>query len=111
MPMTVVTTRDVVPRFRGFLASCMLEIAPGVYTASRMNRAVRERVWAVLVDWYGSLGGGSIVMVWADGKAPSGQGLAVLGVPPVTIEDVGGVLLTHRLRGSGERAETPPDAL
>ena len=32
MPMCVIVTRDVPARFRGFLASCMLEIAPGVYT-------------------------------------------------------------------------------
>ena len=28
MPMTVVVTRDVEPRYRGYLASVMLEIAP-----------------------------------------------------------------------------------
>ncbi|MEL6317336.1 MAG: type I-E CRISPR-associated endoribonuclease Cas2e, partial [Pseudomonadota bacterium] len=33
MPMTVIVTRDVAPRIRGFLASLALEIAPGVYTA------------------------------------------------------------------------------
>ncbi|TVR13365.1 MAG: type I-E CRISPR-associated endoribonuclease Cas2, partial [Planctomycetota bacterium] len=30
MPMTIVVTNDVADRYRGFLASCMLEIAPGV---------------------------------------------------------------------------------
>ena len=35
--MVVIVTRDVADRFRGFLASCMLEIAPGVYTAPRMS--------------------------------------------------------------------------
>ena len=34
MPMTVVVTRDVEPRYRGFLASAMLEIAPGVYVSA-----------------------------------------------------------------------------
>ena len=29
MPMTVVVTRDVEARYRGFLTSIMLEIAPG----------------------------------------------------------------------------------
>ena len=33
MPMTVVVTRDVEARYRGFLASAMLEIAPGVYVS------------------------------------------------------------------------------
>ena len=62
--MVVVVTRDVADRYRGFLASAMLEIAPGVYTAPRMSKGVRERVWAVLADWFGALGGGSIVMTW-----------------------------------------------
>ena len=42
--MTVVVTRNVPGRYRGFLASCMLEVAPGVYTNPGMTRAVRERV-------------------------------------------------------------------
>ena len=51
MPMTVVVTNNVPNRFRGFLASCMCEIAPGGYTAPRLTKAVRERVWAVLESW------------------------------------------------------------
>ena len=45
MPMCVIVTRDVPSRFRGFLGSCMLEIAPGVYTQPDMSAAVRERAW------------------------------------------------------------------
>ena len=52
MPMCVIVTRDVPARFRGFLASCMLEIAPGVYTQPDMSVSVRERVWTVLSDWW-----------------------------------------------------------
>jgi CRISPR-associated protein Cas2 len=59
--MTVLVTRDLAPRFRGFLASCMLEVAPGVYTSPKMTRAVRERVWQVIQDWFAELGGGSEV--------------------------------------------------
>ena len=44
MPMTVLVTRNAPMRYRGFLASCMLELAAGVYTSPRMTRAVRERV-------------------------------------------------------------------
>ena len=36
----------------GFLASCMLEIAPGVYTQPDMSVSVRERVWTVLSGWW-----------------------------------------------------------
>src|SRR5271166_2557028 len=62
MTMTVVVTRNVAPRFRGFLASVMLEIAPGVYTAPRMTKAVRERVWAALGEWFdaGATVGGAL---------------------------------------------------
>lgn len=79
--MVVVVTRDVPLRFRGFLASCMLEIAPGVYTAPRMTRGVRERVWTVLEEWHTALKKGSVVMTWRDKKAPGGQQVQVLGLP------------------------------
>ncbi len=66
MPLCVVVTRDVEDRYRGFLGSAMLELAPGVYAYPRMSAGVRDRVWTVLSDWYGQLGRGSIVMTWAD---------------------------------------------
>lgn len=94
--MMVVVTRNVVERFRGFLASCMLEIAPGVYTAPRMNAAVRKRVWLVMEEWFGQLGGGAIIMVWRDPKIPSGQMVQILGEPPVELVDVDGVTLSRR---------------
>jgi CRISPR-associated protein Cas2 len=91
--MVVIVTRDVAERIRGFLASCMLEIAPGVYTAPRMNPGVRERVWVVLTEWFVATAGGSIVMTWQDGSQPSGQGVRNLGTPPVTITEMDGVFL------------------
>ncbi|MBF8271505.1 MAG: cas2 [Magnetococcales bacterium] len=94
--MTVVTTREVAPRFRGFLASCMLEIAPGVYVGPRINVAVRERIWKVLEVWFGQLGGGSVVMVWRDPKAVAGLQVRTLGSTPVELVDVGGVILSKR---------------
>ena len=71
--MTVVVTVNVQGRYRGFLASAMLEIAPGVYTAPMMTAGIRERVWEVLVRWHAELGQGSIVMTWRD---PGGSGRA-----------------------------------
>ncbi len=98
--MTVIVTRNVADRFRGFLASCMLEIVPGVYTSARMSKAVRTRVWRVLSEWFEELEGSSITMIWTDRKAASGQGVEILGAPPVDIIDADGVLLTFR-RGRG----------
>lgn len=104
MPMTVVVTVDVEPRFRGFLASCMLEIAPGVYTSPRMSRSVRSRVWDVLTDWFFELGGGGIVMTWRDTTLPGGQGLAFLGNPPRELHDADGIFLARR------ELPSPPEA-
>ena len=96
--MVVVVTTNVADRFRGFLASCMLEIAPGVYTAPRMSKAVRERVWTVMGDWHGQLGGGSILMTWRDAGEPCGQGIRTLGLPARTFVELDGGLVTTMTR-------------
>ena len=96
MPMTVIVTRDVAPRFRGFLASCMLEIAPGVYTAPDMTAGVRQRVVTVLRDWFGELGGGGIVITWRDKSSPGGQAVETLGDAPKTIIDHEGLHIVKR---------------
>ena len=82
MPLAVVVTRDVADRFRGFLASVMLEVAPAVYISPRMTKGVRERVWTVLADWHAAEPRGSVVMVWRDNNQTGGVGLAHLGSPP-----------------------------
>ena len=69
MPMTVIVTRDVPMRTRGFLSSVAPEPAPGFYTAGHMTKGVRERVWSVVSDWHPATGEGSIVMVWRDDTA------------------------------------------
>jgi CRISPR-associated protein Cas2 len=95
MSMTVVVTRNVAARFRGFLASCMLEIAPGVYTAPHLTRGVRERVWNVCCDWFGEINEGSIVMTWRDESLPGSQGILTLGTPPKELCDHEGVVLAR----------------
>ena len=97
MPMCVVVTRDVPARFRGFLSSCMLEIAPGVYTQPDMSAGVRERVWSVLDDWWAAYRQGSVVMTWAaPGVAPR-QGVLMLGEPPKDLVEYDGLHITRRL--------------
>ncbi|WP_081486937.1 type I-E CRISPR-associated endoribonuclease Cas2e [Nitrospirillum viridazoti] len=96
MPMAVVVTRDVEDRYRGFLGSVMLELAPGVYAHPRMSMAVRGRVWAVLSDWYSSLRRGSIVMTWAETSADGGLGLTSLGEPPKDLVAHNAMLLVRR---------------
>ncbi|MEL6349414.1 MAG: type I-E CRISPR-associated endoribonuclease Cas2e [Myxococcota bacterium] len=96
MSMTIVVTRNVPARFRGFLASCMLELTPGVYTAPRMNKAVRERIWRVLREWWEQDPGRSIVMTWADRSQRSGQSIRILGAPPIELVEVQGIFLSKK---------------
>ena len=106
MPMTVIVTRDVAYRIRGFLASCMLEIAPGVYTAPKMNRSVRIRIWTILEDWFAYTEGGAIVMTWKDKNKEGGQGVEVLGTPPVELKVFDDVILTYRDKHGDENIST-----
>jgi len=89
-------TRDVADRFRGYLASVMLEVSTGVYVAPRMNTGVRERTWSVLADWHGHEPRGSIVMVWRELDAVGGVGMAQLGAPVRELVDVDGMYLVRR---------------
>ena len=97
MPMTVVVTRDVESRYRGFLASAMLEVSPGVYVSPDLSKGVRERIWTVISTWYDVLNRGAVVMMWRDGTASGGLALRYLGDPPKEIRDADGVLLVKRL--------------
>ena len=107
MPMTIVVTRNVAARYRGFLASVMLEIAPGVYTSPKMSKGVRERIWEVLTGWFDfnatvgaqSEGSASIVMTWRDAVSPGGQQIVTLGLPAKTLIDADGIMIVNRLHG------------
>ena len=95
MSMTVIVTRNVEARYRGFLASTMLEVAPGVYVSPSLSKGVRERVWSVLTKWYAHLGNGAIALIFADSTATGGLRLDCLGDPPKEIWDGDGVLLVR----------------
>lgn len=98
--MVIVVTRNVPGRYRGFLASCMLEIAPGVYTGPRMSRGVRERVWNVCCEWAGILDDDSgLLMTWPDKNSTSGQAIRILGWPKKEIVEHDGIWLER-----GERS-------
>jgi len=96
MSMTLAVTRNVSNRMRGFLASSMLELAPGVYSAPRLSPAVRDRIWAVLEDWFKAEKEASVVMVWQDANMPGGQNVKTLGLPPVELVELDGLIVTRR---------------
>lgn len=96
MPMTMVVTRDVEARYRGFLTSVMLEVAPGIYVAPNLSAGVRSRVWNVLEAWHETLGRGAIVMIWREPSATGALAMTMLGEPPKEIMDADGILLVKR---------------
>lgn len=108
MSMTVVVARNVSNRIRGFLAASMLELAPGVYSGARLSPAVRDRIWNVLEDWFRAETDASIVMVWQDAQLPGGQSVQTLGIPPVDLVEMDGIVLSRRLPMIGnERSQDP----
>jgi len=111
MPMVVVITRDVESRYRGFLGSAMLELAPGVYAHPRMSAGVRTRIWEVLSEWYFELHTGSILLTWADTGASGGLGLSTLGEPPKSIVAHDAMLLVRRPLPENEQQKPIPPAL
>jgi len=96
MALTVIVTRDVALRFRGFLASVMLEIAAGVYISPRMTKGVRTRVWKVMSEWHAEEPDGSIVLVWRDANQTGGVGIETLGSPPKELVEIDGLWITRR---------------
>lgn len=108
--MTVIVTRNVEDRVRGFLASCMLEISSGVYSSPNMNPAVRERVWAVLVKWNVGQRGDSAIMTWPEKASAGGQEVRRLGEPPIELCSTPSVTLSKRPLTDAERRSLTTDS-
>lgn len=103
MPLTLVVTRDVAARYRGFLASVMPEIAPGVYISPDLNAAVRERVWAVMEQWWDHVPGAAAILAYADKESPGRLAIRTLGTPPVEFADLDGVRVAVHRRPNSEQ--------
>ncbi len=101
--MTVVVTRNVSPRMRGFLASTMLEVAPGTYSAPRISPAVRDRIWKVLEEWFQHEFEASLVMIWQEASLPGGQAVKILGSPPIDFVEVDGLIIARRPLNQGQK--------
>ena len=103
MTLVTIVTRDVADRFRGFLASVMLDdpalfaanAAPCTYVSPRMSKGVRERVWSVISEWHKAEPHGSIVMIWREREATGGVGLAQLGSPAKTLVEMDGMWIAR----------------
>lgn len=97
MSLTVVITRDVEDRYRGFLSSAMLEAAPGVYVAKALSARARDTLWDTIVDWHAQLQRGSVTLLYADSKADGGIALRNVGTPARRAVAIDGALLMHRV--------------
>jgi CRISPR-associated protein Cas2 len=49
-----------------------------------------------LEDWFVFEDNASIIMVWSEHSMPGGQSVKMLGVPPVELVEVDGLVLTKR---------------
>ena len=105
MSMTVVVTRNVRPRIRGLLASTMLELAPGVYSSPSQSPAVRNRIWNTLEEWFVLENDASIIMLWYEPEMPGRQATRVLGLPPIDLVPVDGLVLARRQVDEEEATE------
>lgn len=97
MSLTVVITRDVEDRYRGFLASAMLEAAPGVYVSRALTARARDDIWRVVNEWHLQLRRGSITMLYGDSKEDGGIAVRSAGVPTRRPVRIDGALLMHRV--------------
>ena len=97
MALVMIVTRDVADRYRGFLASIMLEVAPAVYVSPRMYPGVSSRTWDVLSSWHSEEPRGSITMVWRDVNETGGVGIESLGEPPRQLVEVDGTWLVKKM--------------
>ena len=103
MPMTIVVTRNLPARFSGFLSSCMVEIAPAVFIAPRLNKNVRERVWEVAMSWSGSIpGDGGFLMIWHEPRSSSGFDMNMIGWPRKELTQIEGIWLSFKPEGEPE---------
>jgi CRISPR-associated protein Cas2 len=94
--MTIVVARNISDRMRGFLASTLVEIGIGVYAGARISKAVRERIWEVVSNWFVDEVDASVVFVWQESNMPGGIAVSVLGIPPIEFAEVDGLVLARR---------------
>ena len=97
MNLTVLITRDVEDRYRGFLASAMLEAAAGVYVSKALTPRARDKVWSVVADWHTALGRGSLTLLYPDSNCDGGIAVRTLGEPTRRPVPIDGALLMLRV--------------
>ena len=97
MSLTVVITRDVEDRYRGLLASAMLEASAGVYFSNGLSARARDKLWGIVSDWHLQLARGSLTMLFADSASDGGVAVQSLGSPTRRPIRLDGALLMHRV--------------
>lgn len=93
--MLVLITNQVPMKVRGFLAACLLEVAPGVYVHPRINAGVRERIWKIMTEWSVEFSQEAFVLaLWPAPKSSGGINIRTIGIPQRTLIDYDGLVLS-----------------
>lgn len=100
MTFAVIQFANKPARFKGFLASVMLEIAPNTFVAPRFKRAALDRVWEVLRDWHAAAPEGYVIALIGSSEPRGVPEIRTLGLPPRTILEQDEMLLLLRERSS-----------
>jgi len=74
----------------------MLEVSPGVYASPRQSPAVRDRIWNVVEDWFSAEKNASVVLLWQDPSFPAGLAVKRLGLPPLDLVEMDGMIISRR---------------
>jgi CRISPR-associated protein Cas2 len=54
-----------------------------------------------LSDWFPAEVNASVVMLWADSTTPGGQTVRTLGLPPISLVDLDGMIVARRASTHG----------
>lgn len=77
--MVVICLNGVADRCHGYLRSIMLNVHTGVYVSMDLDAGSRDRVWAVLEDWWQWEPRGQAVMIYRDKSKPMEIDFRILG--------------------------------
>jgi CRISPR-associated protein Cas2 len=62
-----------------------------------VNVAVRDRIWNVVEEWFVAETDASVIMLWADPQLPGGMNVKVLGLPPIELVELDGLVVSRRV--------------
>ena len=96
MTVLLAVISNVEDRYRGFLSSHGLEVAPSVFFMPVISSGVRDRVIDVVRSWHEELGNGSILFAYPKSGGPGAMCFVWLGRERRDLVEHEGLLLLRR---------------